>query len=149
MVGRKLEIESGAISALGPVGFHTAQLKEGDLPWKKCSQEIPSLVLSTFEGPLRTAGMGQPGLYFTDISLPLLPILGFQKHLCPEFQGCLVSTTALSDLACVHRGACSMCNISRDTHTSRHTQTHTASGQKTLRSFFQTRIQLVTERSGF
>lgn len=54
----------------------------------------------------------------------------------PEFQGRLVSRTALPDPACIHGCACSMCNSSRRTHTSRHTQTDIVHGQKTLRSFF-------------
>lgn len=72
--------------------------------------------------------MGQSRLYFMDTYPILLPITGFKKHL-PWVSGMLVSMTALSDLfyeanlACIHIRACSMCmcNISRYTHTSRHT----------------------------
>lgn len=102
--------------------------------------------------PLRkgNTGMGQSGLCFIDTSPIIFCQFLVQEGPSLSSRGGLVSRTALPDPACVHGCACSMCNSSPQTHTSRHTQTDIVHGQKTLRSFFfQTRIQLVTDRTRF
>lgn len=140
MVERKLEMESRPISALGPA---PQQLKEGNFTQKKLgflSFCYPTLSKDREEQNCPfwkgNIGMGQSGLCFIDTCLIILfPVSGTRRTF-PEFQGRLVSRTALPDPACVHGCACSMCNSSRRTHTSRHTQTDIVHGQKTLRSFF-------------
>lgn len=153
---RKLEMASRQISALGPA---PQQLKEGNLTQKKWVRRFLPFCYATLSKAWEeqscpfwkgNIGMGQSGLCFVDTFLIILfPVSGTRRTF-PEFQGRLVSRTALPDPACVHRCACSMCNSSRRTHTSRHTQTDIVHGQKTLRSFFfQTRIQLVMDRTRF
>lgn len=147
---------SRQISALGPA---PQQLKEGNLTQKKWVKRFLPFCYATLSKAWEkqscpfwkgNIGMGQSGLCFIDTFLIILfPVSGTRRTF-PEFQGRLVSRTALPDPACVHRCACSMCNSSRRTHTSRHTQTDIVHGQKTLRSFFfQTRIQLVMDRTRF
>lgn len=142
MMERKLDIESRPISALSPV---PQQLKEGNFTRKNWVKRFlpfcnPTLSNDREEQDLPlwngNIGMGQSGLCFMGTCLTsLFPVSGMRGTF-PEFQGCLVSRTALPDPTCVHGRACSMCNSSRQTHTSRHTQTDIVHGQKTLRSFF-------------
>lgn len=95
-------------------------------------------------------GMGQSGLCFlASCLITLFPVSGSRRTF-PELQGCLVSRTALADPACVH-DVHAPCAAAPDRHTQAGTHKQTLSMAKKLSGafFFQTRIQLVTDRTRF
>lgn len=171
VVGRKVEvqlkIEPRTISALGPAGFHTQQLQEWNFTCKKCGEEIPSIFLSnTFKGLERKEEL--PSLErkswdeairallhrhlsntFTHFWFQEAPSLSFRDVWFPWqlFQTCFTKPT-LHAYTYVH--APCACATSPDINKQAGTHKHTFSmAKKTLKSFFQTRIQLVTDRTRF